>query len=437
MPVTYDPHDYISAATGMANKEQGYGDQQWNTLSGAMAKNYATADDVAANAKGTGAMWGNQAQKSLDMYNNQYMPAMQQQLDTARGWASPGRLALNRGQAVAGVTQAGNQAMDNAKQTLSSYGVRDPSGGRSSSSMRAGALGTNAAAAGAGTQSDINTELQQQQLLSGAINTGMNLPTQAAAGSGLQIASGTQQAQVGNQAALTGAQTMGTPVQWYGLAGPEMAEWNKASTDVAKLQQDQEKQDAAAGNSTMTGIMGGLGALNGMFGSSGMFAGAGGAGGMTSMLSSLAPLMAMSGGMMPGYADGGAIADEGPPPTELPNGPAPMAAGMDMPGGNTAGAINVGPNSPMSNLVPQSASPTRGAVQDDVNAKMEPGEFVWPKDVVSWKGEQWMQKEIEKARKERHEKSASKPTLKRQPPMQAGMPPSFVSQGAMNTGGPS
>jgi hypothetical protein len=49
--------------------------------------------------------------------------------------------------------------------------------------------------------------------------------------------------------------------------------------------------------------------------------------------------------------------------------------------------------------VPEEASPTRGAAIDDVDAKLNAGEFVVPKDVVSWKGEEFFQKLIEGSRK--------------------------------------
>src|SRR5882672_6695078 len=122
MAFGYDPSSYVTEATKMAGQERGYGDTQWNTLSGAMAKNYATSDQVAANAAGAGSMWGGQAQKTLDQYNNQYVPAEQQQLDFARGYATDARKALNRGQAISGAAQAGDAALNNAQQTLASYG---------------------------------------------------------------------------------------------------------------------------------------------------------------------------------------------------------------------------------------------------------------------------------------------------------------------------
>jgi hypothetical protein len=66
--------------------------------------------------------------------------------------------------------------------------------------------------------------------------------------------------------------------------------------------------------------------------------------------------------------------------------------------------------------IPVEASPSRGAVVDDVPATMpngEParlnaGEFILPADVVAWKGQEWAQKEIQKARDEQS-KAVAKP----------------------------
>lgn len=54
-------------------------------------------------------------------------------------------------------------------------------------------------------------------------------------------------------------------------------------------------------------------------------------------------------------------------------------------------------------VVPQEASPSRGAIPDDVSLRAEAGEFVFPRDVVEWKGQEYMYKEIEKIRAKRDE----------------------------------
>ena len=56
--------------------------------------------------------------------------------------------------------------------------------------------------------------------------------------------------------------------------------------------------------------------------------------------------------------------------------------------------------------VPEVSSPSRGRAIDDVDAKLTPGEFVVPQDVVSWKGEEFFQKLIEGSRKAKPEAAA-------------------------------
>lgn len=51
--------------------------------------------------------------------------------------------------------------------------------------------------------------------------------------------------------------------------------------------------------------------------------------------------------------------------------------------------------------VPIELSPSRGAVADDVHAGLTVGEFIVPRDVVSWMGEKNVQKMVQKARDER------------------------------------
>jgi len=72
------------------------------------------------------------------------------------------------------------------------------------------------------------------------------------------------------------------------------------------------------------------------------------------------------------------------------------------------GAIGAG------DVVPPSASPSRGAAIDDVpaaiggggNARINVGEFIVPQDVVNWKGEEFFQKLIEGSRKSKVEAPA-------------------------------
>jgi hypothetical protein len=51
--------------------------------------------------------------------------------------------------------------------------------------------------------------------------------------------------------------------------------------------------------------------------------------------------------------------------------------------------------------VPADASPSNGAQVDDVNANLNVGEFVIPKDVSAWLGQEHFYKLMAKARKDR------------------------------------
>lgn len=66
--------------------------------------------------------------------------------------------------------------------------------------------------------------------------------------------------------------------------------------------------------------------------------------------------------------------------------------------------------------VPRGASPSRGAIPDDVDAKLTAGEFVIPADVRSWKGEEFYQKHIQKARQDRQQAATARPRPQQGPP---------------------
>ena len=97
--------------------------------------------------------------------------------------------------------------------------------------------------------------------------------------------------------------------------------------------------------------------------------------------------------------------------------------GMAAMGFETGGAVPT--DATLGGKVPLSSSPSQGAVVDDVNARLTPGEFVVPKDVMSWKGEEWAQKEIQKAR-QAASKAQARPEMK---PALPG-PTTFASRSA-------
>lgn len=86
--------------------------------------------------------------------------------------------------------------------------------------------------------------------------------------------------------------------------------------------------------------------------------------------------------------------------------------------------------------IPDQVSPSGGQAVDDVPANLTAGEFVVPKDVLSWKGEEFFQGIIDKARKAKPQAPAQ-PTFGPPggaPPQQAiptGMPPPGAMPGRM------
>lgn len=93
--------------------------------------------------------------------------------------------------------------------------------------------------------------------------------------------------------------------------------------------------------------------------------------------------------------------------------------------GGAVGDVTPGGN------VPVEASPSGGGAIDDVPSRLTVGEFVLPKDVMQWKGEEWAQKQILKAREEKS-KAGARPEMKAAPVQ----PATFVSRpgGALPTG---
>lgn len=89
-----------------------------------------------------------------------------------------------------------------------------------------------------------------------------------------------------------------------------------------------------------------------------------------------------------------------------------------------------GPVGEAGGAVPAEASPSRGKAVDDIPARLNAGEFVVPKEVVSWVGEKTMHQMIEKAKKERDElpqRSGAIPDVAIAPREQ----PTFASRGAV------
>jgi len=225
-----------------------------------------------------------------------------------------------------------------------------------------------------------------------AQEAGKIMPTLATQGSNLALAAGNQQIGAPESAISTTVGAYAPSTAMTNAAYPWMKQWgdtmatgynqqlagynayNNASLQAAKLNAEREE---ASGGSGIGGMLGGLaGTVAGSF--MGPVGGAvGGAVGK-----SLGSALAAKGGMIRGYADGGNVTD---------------VEDLNAEGGDQ--------------MVEPEMSASQGAITDDVPARLNVGEFVFPKDVVEWRGEAWMQKEIAKARKEREAQTVAEPDM--------------------------
>lgn len=295
-------------------------------------------------------------------YREIYMPLEEQAAYDAQEYNSPARQQYEAGKAEADVAAQFEGARNAAQDRLESYGV-DPTQTRSNALDLGTRVAEAAAQASAGNQARDRTADIGRQLRAGAIDVGKGYPAQVIGSSSAGGQFGNQGVNTGLATTASGAQTMGTSPMWQQLGNQGLGEWGNLLNTSFSNQNDAYKAD----QQSSSGIGSALGAIGGIVSS-----------------------FIEEGGVIPDpaqmYADGG------------------------------------GP-------IPASASPSNGAVTDDVpgvidgkgQAQLNSGEFVLPKDVTAWLGEQQLQKMIMKARKDMAGGDETRPAQPTQGP--APMPP--------------
>lgn len=375
------------------------------------------------------------------MQNADAYSAMERRaISDANSYDSPERQAMEAGRAQANVAQQFDSQRNAALQNLESFGI-DPSSTRYAAldaSMRAN---QGAAMAAEGNTAIARTEATGRQMRdsvlgrgqamrSEAINVGRGYPGSIAQQYGTALQSGNQA--VNSQLATTasGANTMGTGAQYYGLSNQSLGTWGNALTQGynAQLAQFQANNSASSGWGSALGM--GAGLLGAMFFEDG-------------------------GAVRPEYAEGGAIRFEDSVPamrvsdniedrrrkTQLwqrrgsqwsdPDNPYPPTGDFRSSPSvrNNERAYAAGGAIDTGDVVPPQASPTGGAAVDDVTARLNVGEFVIPEETVNWYGEKHFQQLIDKANKER-QKATAKPEYGPATPQE----PTFASRGALPVG---
>lgn len=276
----------------------------------------------------------------------------QQTVDDATGYLKdqrdryrdPNYVANSMGGAQAQVGQAFDQARNASIQELEGYGV-NPAATRFAGLDATARMQRAAAQVSAGTNEARNAETKADAANAALLGQGN---TNIATGTSLTSA-GTNagQAQVQNNLAGTssGANVLGTDLSWTGANSTALG----GASNTMNTSFSNQATAAKASNDASSGVGSALG------------------------------LAASVGGKFFGFAEGGAIPDS-----------------PDQQGDGTGGPVD------------PSMSPTGGAATDDVDAsapgmpeiKLNGGEFIIPKDVAGWLGEQAIRKMIMKARKD-------------------------------------
>lgn len=320
-------------------------------------------------------------------WQNTYGPLYQAQADDASRTIKnlPTTEENYAGKYSADVGQAFDATRATQMRTLQSNGLRMP--GIASTALDSEYATRRAAAQVAGAeQGRLAARTEARNVTGQAINTGIQIPQVAQGSASLGISAGQQQLGAPESAVSTTAGAYSPSLGYYSAGFPYISQWGQSMGNQynQQLAQYNANQNSGGGMGALAGAGAGLvGTVAGAYFGGPAGAAAGGSLGSAAGKS----LFSKNGGMIQRMANGGA------------------------PG--------VGPG----NVVPPGASPSGGAETDDVHVPINDGsdapqhgainvgEFIWPKDVVAWRGEQWMQKEIIKARKERQEQTVAKPEM--------------------------
>lgn len=349
----------IEASTRQSERMYELQREQFEWAREAYAQDRAISDQVSEQF--LQAQQFNQANAEEDRrrWEDQFRPVEDRFVSDAMSYDSPERRQFEQGRAMANVAQQFDAARAANLQKLESYGI-DPS------ATRYGALDLGlrtqqaAAAAAASNQAGMAVDAQGNAMRGQAIQLGRQSLGQGMGMQQIANQSGTGAVNTNLATTASGAGTMGTSAQYAGLGG-------QAIGMAGNLMNTQHQNELAAYKAEGDGGVGaGLGLIGGLL---------------------TAPKSSILGAFL---EDGGSVPDDYPTP-----------------GG----------------AVPMQASPSAGREVDDVNAKLTAGEFVIPKDVTSWKGEEFFQKMIEQARKQK-QGAGAKPQMG---PMAPG-PATFTSR---------
>lgn len=189
---------------------------------------------------------GGLASNAIDRYQTKFQPQEDQLIKDANTYASAPRVAQQMGMAESSSMQATDAARQNALRDLQSYGI-DPSSDRYASLDAMMRTQAGAAAAGAGQQAQLATEATGRQLRGQAIQVGQQYPGQAvnALNSRLQGIAGAENSILAN--ANTGANLLNVPKGYLDTASnlkyPPLGNGPSSSGSAGRSQSSNPQQD--------------------------------------------------------------------------------------------------------------------------------------------------------------------------------------------------
>jgi phage protein U len=368
----------------MGDKVAGWGDELYKWAKDQGIKLEGIGDKVSARA-GEIADQGAQTYKdAMAKWKTTYEPLYDAQAADATRMLKelPNTEEQYAGKYGADVAQAFDASREAQERVLHGYGLKAPGSGAQRLDAMAGnqrGLGVVAAQ----EQGRLAARTEARGVAGQAIQAGLAFPQVAGQGASTSLAGGNQQvgaplATTAGTAAAYGPsmQAMQTALPYYKQEGDTRS--NAYNQQLAKFNAEQSSSGGGIG-----GMLGGLaGTVAGSF---------------------MGPMGGAIGGKLGSSIAGSLFAAEG-------------------------GAID-DPNAGGYQMVDPSMSRSQGAITDDVPARLNVGEFVMPKDVVEWRGEAWMQKEIMKARKEREQNTVAEPEMGQATAFDT-QAPQFQSEGA-------
>jgi len=345
VPTAPDYSPYLTAFQNIASSSQQNGADSLAWAKQQVANNKDLTDQVNKGLLNTQGTFGQAAQDTLAKSGSAIDTGMAHLQDQYAKYTDPARKAADMGAAGAGAAQADEAARAASTRELESYGV-NPGAVRFGGLDAAARLQSAATRVGAENIAGRTDDALADQTNAQILAQGNTEAGQANQNASTGTSAGGTAVSGANQTTSTGGGVLGTGLQWTG-AGTQALQGGVNTQNTGF--QNQAEADKISNSSSS-----GIGSLLG-FGASAL--GKGGAFG--------------AGGALSFLEDGGAV--------------------------------------------PIEASPSGGATIDDVTAsgpggngaiRLNAGEFVVPKDVVGWLGEQKLQKLIEQSRKQKGEASA-------------------------------